>query len=424
MGVFIRKGKDGRPDSPFYQLWLEGHGIKEPTDIRHDAPTPAQRRENKLLADMRYHERMTELAKGAPGAKPARTFAEQAAWFEKHQLPRRRGREREGPLIPKVVTVFGPLPLVRVTRSLVTERWITPRLNIPTIVKKKRRTPARHLHAGPRTVNREVDLIKAILQSAVPDYLETSPLFGMPLLPTTTPRRRLMTPEEEARLLAVMAPDDKALFLLGLDSLIRLTDLLDAKRGDDHGATLWIADPKAGGGFEVPVSTRARAALDALTSEQSRGSARVLDRDGLRAALAREPRPTNVEIARQFGVSETAIRKFAKSPPPPASIFLFPRRRRARTERDRRNGIRQMLERYCEEAKVLYGKRNSGITFHWATRRTGLTRMLTRGVDLGTAQKIGRWKTPDVVLGVYHELIDEVAHAAVNVVGPTGIRRE
>jgi hypothetical protein len=145
----------------------------------------------------------------------------------------------------------------------VTEIWITPRLTTPTLIRKKKYTAARAVQAGPRTVNREVAVIKAIVQSAVPDFLEVSPLYGMPLLPTTTPQRRLMTEDEEARLLRVMAPDDKALFLLGLDSLIRLMDLLDVKRADDHGATLWIADPKAGGGFAVPISTRARKALNA-----------------------------------------------------------------------------------------------------------------------------------------------------------------
>jgi integrase len=370
MGVFVRD------DSPFYYLWLEragpgGTGIKEPTDIRRDAPLAVQRKENRALAEQRYHDRMTELARGAtPGALAARTFAEQAAWFVTHTLPRRKGREREGPVITKLVAVFGRVPLAQITRTLVTEQWITPRLKTPTIIKKKKRTAGRRVYAGPRTVNREVAILKAVLQSAVPDYLEASPLYGMPELKTTTPDRRLMTEDEERRLLRVMAPDDKALFLLGEDSLIRLGDLLDLKRSDDRGDRMWVADPKAGGGFAPPISTRARQALDAWYQR-------------------RRLKPTD---------------------------YLFPRRRVAKTERDRRNGVRQMLQRYCREADVPYGRAKGGITFHWATRRTGLTRMLTRGVDLGTAQKVGRWKTPDVVLTVYHELIDEAAHAAVNAV--------
>jgi hypothetical protein len=377
MGVFTRS------DSPYYYLWLErpgDTGIREKTNIRADATNPAQRRENRQLAETRYHERMAALAKGdtTPGAKPQRTFAEQAEWFRVHLLPRRKGREREAPLLPKLVAVFGRYPLAKITRTLVTELWITPRLTTPTIIKKKKRTAPRRVQAGPRTVNREVAVLKAVVQSAVPDYLEVSPLYGMPLLRTTTPKRRLMKEEEEAKLLAVMAVDDKALFLLGLDSLIRLGDLLDVKRTDDHKDRLYIGDPKAGGGFEVPISTRARAALDAW---------------------------------------------YAHATYPKTSEYIFARRRVAKTERDRRGVIRQMLQRYCAAVDIPYGRRKGGLTFHWATRRTGLTRMLTRRVDLGTAQKIGRWKTPAVVLGVYHELIDEVAHAAVNAVGP-GVTRE
>ena len=42
--------------------------------------------------------------------------------------------------------------------------------------------------------------------------------------------------------------------------------------------------------------------------------------------------------------------------------------------------------------------------------------MLTRGVDIGTVPKVGAWKDPTTVLGIYHELIDDVARAAVELV--------
>jgi integrase len=376
VGVYVRD------DSPVYWLLLDGYRtasgapLRERTKIRRDAKTALQRKDNRALAEQEYHARMTALAKGAPIAAAGKvpTFAERAAWFTKHQLPHRRGREREAPLIPKLVAVLGRLPISAVTRTAVTELWITPRLSMPTVIKKKKYTAGRSVQAGARTVNREVAVIKAIVQSAVPDFLEVSPLYGMPLVPTKTPKRRIMTEDEEARLLAVLAVDDKALFLLGLDSLVRLMDLLDVTRADDRGATLYVADPKAGGGFAVPISTRARQALDAHYAEQT---------------LAKD-------------------------------AYIFGRRRAAKTERDRRSAIRKMLAEACAAATppIPYGRRAGGLTFHWATRRTGLTRMLTRGVDLGTAQKVGRWKTPGVVLGVYHELVDEAAHAAVNAVGP------
>jgi hypothetical protein len=376
MGVYKRA------DSPVYWLLLDGYRTKtgsplrEKTKIRHDAKTHQQRNDNLALAKQAYHERMTALARGEDEAASTTmpTFAERAAWFEAHILPHRKGKEREARLVPKLVAVLGALRLSDITRTVVTELWITPRLLTPTVYRRSPKARAQTFTAGPRTVNREVALVKAIMQTAVPEFLEVSPLYGMPELPTTTPKRRLMTEDEEKRLLKVMAVDDKALFLLALDSLVRLTDLLDLTRGNDHGATLYIADPKSGGGFEVPVSTRARTALNA---------------------------------------------HYAKLPKMMPTAYVFARRRVAKTERDRRREIQKALAKYCAASvpPVPYGRATGGIVFHWATRRTGLTRMLTRGVDLGTAQKVGQWKTPDVVLGVYHELIDEVAHAAVNVVG-------
>lgn len=366
-----------RADSPWFWLWLEPvepfAGEKVRTAIRCDGPSTRQRKDNRALAEQLYHVKMSERARGliAPEAKPARTFAEQAAWFTTHLLPHRKGKEREALVIPKLVAVFGPLPLSAITRTLVTQGWVTPRLTTPTTIKKAHRTAARSVQAGPRTVNREVGVLKAIMQSAVPDYLAQSPLYGMKLLETTTPQRRLMTRDEEARLLKVLAPDDKALFLLGLDSLVRLTDLLDLKRTDDKGSRMWIGDPKAGGGFAVPISRRARKALDAWYAASA------------------------------------------------DTRYIFARRRHAETERDRRGVIRKMLARACASATppIPYGRTTGGLTFHWATRRTGATRMLTNQVDLGTVQKVGRWKTPDVVLSIYHELLDDQAQNAVDTVG-------
>lgn len=377
MGLYIRK------DSPFYWMALEGYRdakgnpLREKTKIRHDAPSPQIRKTNRKSAEQTYFARMAQLASGAalPGQKPPRTFAEQAAWFEAHTLPHRRGKEREAEVLPKLVAVFGRYQLAAITRELVTEHWITPRLTTPTVIEKKFRTAARTVKAGPRTVNREVDVLKAVLQSGVPTYVDPSPLWGMKRLPTTTPKRRLMTEDEERRLLAVMEPDDKALFLIGLDSLVRMGDILDLKREDHHGDRVWIADPKSGGGFAVPISKRARAALEKIPDDGTK--------------------------------------------------YFFSRRRRGAKERDRRNGIRQMLERYCAMANppIPFGRANQGLTWHWSTRRTGATRMLTRNVDLGTVQKVGRWKKPDVVLGIYHELIDEHAIAAVETVGRRRRRR-
>lgn len=374
MGIFRRS------DSPYWWLWLET-APQGRQKVRTDVLVGPreQRGHSRKLAEQVYFAEMGKLASTnhhLPQAHTRRaiTFAKFATWWAEHRLPLRRGADREREILPRLRAAFGPYELRDITPQRVQE-WITARLHTPTVIAPQRRTAPREAWASPQTVNREIDLLKAILKAATPTYLEASPLFGMPRLPTKTPKRRVMTEDEERRLLAVMRPDDLALFLIGLDSLVRLHDILDVTWSDLEGRRLWIADPKAGGGFWVPISVRAAAAL---------------------AQIARGP-----------------------------TAYVFSRRRAAATERDRRNGIRQMLERYCAQATppIPFGRRQAGLTFHWATRRTGATRMLTRHVDPGTVQKIGRWKNPDVVLGIYHELLDEAAVEAVELVGRGGHSR-
>lgn len=345
MGVFTRA------DSPYFHLYLETTGKREPTDIRRDAPTVEQRKDAKERARKRYHDRLKDTELGSPTAITPITLADFVTWYRAHVLPKHRGAEREGAALTRLLEAFGPLPLTDITRSRVTE-WHTTR--------------RRSVSAS--SVNRETDVLKAVLHAAVPEYLAASALYGMKRLTTTTPRRTLLSEKDEAKLLAVMDIEDAALFVLGLDSLIRLQDLLDITREHHRGATIWIADPKAGGGFEVPVSTRARALL--------------------------------------------------KKIPDDGSGYYFSRRRKAKTEHGRRNAVKQMLKRYCRLANVKYGRNQGGITFHWATRRTGATRMLSRNIPTANVQKVGRWKRPDTVLTMYHELIGKDAHAAVNAVGP------
>jgi integrase len=351
----------------------KGNPLRERTKIRHDAPLHTQRNDNRKLAEQLYHARMTALAKGDAETHPVITFGAFLDWWTAHKLPARRGKDRESELLPRFRSAFGELPLTAIDRHRVSE-WITARLATPTVIKYGRKQ--RVFRASPRTVNREVAVLKTVLQAAVPKYLEQSPLYGMRQERTTTPKRRMLREDEEARLLAVLEPDDKALFLIALDALVRLGDVIDLKWKDVHDDTIWIADPKAGGGFTVPLSSRAQSAVAAIRPKRAKPDA-----------------------------------------------YLFARRRKARTERDRRGSVRQMLERACRLANVPYGRAHGGVTFHWATRRTGLTRMLVRKVDLGTAQKVGRWKTANVVLEAYHELIDDEARAAVETIGrDSGVR--
>jgi integrase len=158
---------------------------------------------------------------------------------------------------------------------------------------------------------------------------------------------------------------------MGLDTLVRMGDILDFLREDDRGRTAYIRDPKdptQAEPFEVPISKRLRVALDAV--------------------------------------------------PKTESPYYFPRRRQAATEEGRRMVLRSALKRACEAARLAYGRKRGGITFHWGTRRTGASRMIQRKVDIKTVQAIGHWKHPDVVLEIYAETTTAAMRRAVELIGP------
>jgi len=369
MGVYKR------PDSPFYWLRLEGYTDtrgrprREPTRVRHDAPTPTQRRENRQLAEARFHDRMHALAKGEiEGPRAAITFGAFLEWWEQHRLPQRKGQERDRYILTRLRADFGAERLAAIDHARV-EEWITARLATPTVLVQGQAKRRRIIPATPSTVNREVDLLKSIVQAAVPRYLPRSPLYGMKRLRTETPKRRTLTETEEDKILAVLAPADRALVLVGIDGLCRLSDILDLRREDDHGAYLYIRDPKdpeQSTPYTVPVSTRLRHALDAVPGDDP---------------------------------------------------YYFAHRRQAAQRRDWRSSVRQMLKRACAKTKVPFGRARGGITFHWATRRTGASRMIAHGVDPKTVQRIGHWASAELVLDIYAEAIDANATRAVEVLG-------
>ena len=211
----------------------------------------------------------------------------------------------------------------------------------------------RKIKVSARTVNREVDLLKGMLRDAVPKYLNESPIVGLKRLKPEPPKRRLMTRTEERKILAKGDRQDRALIILGVDGLIRLGDLLDLQRSDRHGRWIYVAHPKGGEPYEVALSVRAAQALDRIPND---------------------------------------------------GPYYFAKFRVAKKPRDWPSSVRQRLEYLCQAAGVPYGKKAGGLTFHWATRRTGATRLIVeRKAPIPAVQRQGNWKTADVLLQIYTE---------------------
>lgn len=332
MGVY------SRTDSPWWWLYLETTKAKERTAIKVGTTT-AQKKDSRQLADALYHQRMNAEAARLyklPSAKPAIRFRDYAVAYD-NVIAHHRGAHRERQMLKTLTAGFGDTLLSLLDGDRVRQWMVLRRQTVQA-----------------RTINREIDLLKSMLRDAAPKYLDASPLVGLKKLAVVKPKRHLMTTTEERKLLkAATDPEDRAILIVALDSLVRLGDLIDLRRSDRRGRWIYLRDPKTGEPAEVALSVRGAKALDAIKSD---------------------------------------------------SPFLFPKFRKAATAEGRGNAVRYMLRSLCARAKIRYGWKHGGITFHWATRRTGATRMLLKkGISVPAVQRQGTWKNPDVLLQIYAE---------------------
>ena len=215
--------------------------------------TRDQKRLARLAAEALYHRLMVEDASPSSpdsDAKPDIFFSEWATKYDDNVIAHYRGREREREILRTLRAGFsynedGTLRLLReIDRELVIE-WRTERRSRSKVVEHFGGPKGpRRVFPPPsaRTVNREVDLLQQILAAAVPKYLERSPVEGLADLDVMNPRRRIMTETEEEKILPCLAPDDRAIVLAGLDTLARLTSLLNLRRDDDHKTYLTFYD--------------------------------------------------------------------------------------------------------------------------------------------------------------------------------------
>lgn len=330
-----------RPNSPYWWTWLPT-APKGRQKVRTNVliGDRSQEAASRKIAEKVYFARMGQLAletEGLPQPKEGSTLASFAGWYDTHVISTHRGAVREREILKVLVKAFGPRDLAAIDKDAVIE-WHA----------------ARAAERSASTANRELDLLKTILAAAAPKYLKVSPIVGMKRLRGRKPKRRLLSPDEETRLLkAATDPQDHALLVLGIDTLMRLGDLLGLRRVDRKGVWLYVAYPKGGEPYEVPLSPRGAVALDAIKGDKD---------------------------------------------------YFFSKFRQARHPRDWRSAVRQRLEHLCKDADVPFGRKEGGITFHWATRRTGASRLLVdRLQPVTVVQQLGNWKSSDVLLEIYSE---------------------
>lgn len=370
-----------RPGSPNLWIWIPGVPAGKGTNpINTKIPigvTAKQRKVNRETADQILATHVLNRAKRSADLPIDPEIVLFTTWAETYattKIPKHRGAYREQQILPRLIIGFGDLAISAPAAEWIAraESWRETRLVTPTKVKHYG-GPKGKAHTfpcpSPRTVNREIAVLQQALTAAVDAKLiPQSPLWGFKDLVTTPVEQRLTSLEEEARVLqAFTHPGDRAIYLMGRDGLVRLGDILDVKRTDDAGATLKIRYPKNGVPLTVPVSSALRQALDAI--------------------------PLPPEDPKD----------------PDAQTYYFPHRRHAKDDQARARGYIKALYRACRDAvpPVPYGRKAHGLTFHWATRTTGSTRMIRAGGDgvIADVQKIGGWKDVTVLLEIYQQTV-------------------
>jgi integrase len=338
VGVFTR------PDSPFLWVWLEGSPRPRVNTKIPIGATPAMQKENRKLAEQVYNALMGDRARNrfqVALEREPRGFKEQRVWYAEHVSPQKRGTDRELSLLRQLGTYFDRYELDQIDQARARE-WRTWRLK--TVVAS--------------TVDREEALLKHVLTTAVPKYLEKSGLAGLKRLRPRAYDARILTRDEEDRLLAQLAGEDRALVVLAIDTLMREERAAAFTRLQDHGTFLW-SDSKVDP-VRVPISRRVRTELDKLAN--------------------RGPK-------------------------------YFP------TYAGNNPRVQRMFADACGRAGILYGRKkdgaviDGGVTFH-CLRHTGASRMLEEGADVKTVMRIGGWKNLKVMERYLHPT-DQAAVRAV-----------
>lgn len=316
-----------------WHCWIEG-AAKSRINLKIPIGTTEKtRRESRALAERAYFALMAARASdrfGLPRARQPRTFAQQRAWYQENLTALKKGQKQEVSMLGTLGEFFDAYELHRISVASVRE-W------------RAHRTLA---NAKASTVRREEALLRHLLSTAVPDYLASNPLEGFARVKVAPTDTRLLSQDEERRLVdACATAEDRALIIGALDTLLRLSNIAMLSRTADHGSYLF-ADTKVGG-VRIPISTRLRKILNAL---------------------------------------------------PQTGPHYFPS---YATKVNRSFQVFKMFTATCARAGLESGRRTGGLSFH-SLRHTGATRMLAAGVDVKTVMLIGGWQNLHVLERYLH----------------------
>lgn len=341
-----------RPDSPFWWYWIEGTTTRKSTRVPIGGGSAEQNRELKRQARAIYAAAQAHEAQHGAGLSKTRatiSYRDFSTWFETHETAHHRGAAGEASILRQLALYFNRFAsLAEIAESNVKE-WMTWRVKT----------------VEPSTVNRELDVLKRLMIAAVPTYLEKSPIAGLRRFRVDEKEPRILTPDEELKMLAAGSLEDRAWLLTALDTLLRLSNVVNLKWAQVKFQTRGIVPLNAKVKHDiVPISTRMYAALRALPQDT------VWVFPGFHV-VGEKPSAAKNKIIRRFDL-------------------------------------------LCQLAHVPHGRAAEGVTFH-CLRHTGATRALQRGASVRTVMKLGGWKDERSVMRYVHAADSDVRKAAESI---------
>lgn len=342
-----------RPDSRCWWMVIERRGqkpLRRSTGIAVDGGSPADDRIQEATAQRVY---ATESAKYVLGQiapeKPTIGFRDWASWFETNVLAHQRSAARGRSMLNQLRMAFGRYDSIADIDAHAVEEWKTGR---------------RRAGKAPATINRELDVLKSMLNKAAPKYLERSPLGSVRRFRVPESEPRVLTTQEEDRMFKVASDEERAWLTLALDTLLRLSNVVHLKWAQVKWGQKVIVPLNAKVSHDgVPITPRLKLALEELPREDA-----------------------HVFASYHSGKGPTAAK----------------------------NEMIRAFNDLCQKARIPHGRENGGVTFH-CLRHTGATRALQKGASVRTVMKLGGWKDERSVIRYTHASDQDVRTAAESI---------
>ena len=193
-----------------------------------------------------------------------RQFAE--IYLRDHADLHKRSADRDREIIRSLNRAFGSLILHEITSHRI-EQWKRERLAGKWRAHGQTSNPK---PLRPGTVNRELDTLKSILSKAVEwRKLLDSPARGVKRLKVDNRRTRILTPDEQRRLLEAAPRKMRALIALALITGARAGELLGLRWEHVTEDALTFLETKNGRPRRIPLSAAAKAVLKTLARQHA-----------------------------------------------------------------------------------------------------------------------------------------------------------